>query len=257
MNSRYLLQEAQRAHYYGLPPYLALASITSVPAAAIGLDHRIGSLHEGADADVVLWDSNPLQLGATPVHVWIDGKLQIPLPPRSDREGPIAGGGKEDKKWGRFPSVPDWEKERKQAIEWEGLPPLTTRKQSGNIVFLNVRNVWSGNADGKLQKVHRSGSDLVDVTVRGGRIVCVSDKIACGTDVLDADEYVDLDGGSIVPGMMTFGSPLGLEEIRGEPSTGNGPPFDAFAERIPAILNDPGALGRAMDALMFGTRNAL
>ncbi|KAF7352632.1 Carbohydrate esterase family 9 protein [Mycena venus] len=255
VNSRYLLQEAQRANYYGLPPHLALASITSVPAAALGLDHRIGVLQEGADADVVMWDSNPLQVGATPVHVWIDGKLQIPLPPRSDRDWPInVGVGKEGEEWRRFPSVPDWEKERKQAIEWEGLPPLTARKQSGNIVFVNVREVWSKGTDGKLQEVHRSDSNLVNVAVRGGRIVCVG---ACSMDALDADEYVDLDGGSVVPGMMSTGTPLGLEEIRNEPSTGDGAPFDAFTERIPAILNDPGAMASAMDALMFGTRNSL
>ncbi|KAJ7240322.1 carbohydrate esterase family 9 protein [Mycena haematopus] len=258
VNSRYLLQEAQRAHIYGLSPYLALASITSVPAAALGLDHRIGSLHEGADADVVLWDSNPLQVGATPVHVWIDGKLQIPLPPRSDRNGAInVGVGKEGEQWAHFPSVPNWEKERKQAIEWEGLPPLTTKKQSGTVVFLNVRNIWSKSADGKIQQVHRSGADLANIAVRSGRIICVGDNVMCPMDALDVAEYVDLDGGSIMPGMMTFGSPLGLEEIRSEPSTGNGPPLDAFTERIPAILNDPGAVENAMDALMFGTRNAL
>ncbi|KAJ6539527.1 carbohydrate esterase family 9 protein [Mycena capillaripes] len=254
VNSRYLLQEAQQAYYYGLPPHLALASITSVPAAALGLDHRIGSLHEGADADVVMWDSNPLQMGATPVHVWIDGKLQIPLP----RRGPVdVGVGKEGEKWTRFPSVPDWEKERKQAIEWEGLPPLEPRKQSGKIVFFNVRDVWSRGPNGKIQQVRRSDSDLVTMTVEGGKIVCVGDEITCPTDTFDAADYVDLDGGSVMPGMMTFGSPLGLEEIRNEPSTGNGFPLDAFTERIPAILNDPGAVSSAMDALVFGTRNAL
>ena len=61
----------------GLSPQLALASVTSVPASAAGLSHRIGILREGADADVVLWDSHPLQLGATSRKVWIDGILQV------------------------------------------------------------------------------------------------------------------------------------------------------------------------------------
>jgi hypothetical protein len=56
---------------------------------------------------------------------------------------------------------------------------------------------------------------------------------------------------------MAFGSSLGLEEIPGEPSTGDGSLFDAFTENVPRILNDPGAISSAMDALMFGTRNAL
>ncbi|KAK7001003.1 carbohydrate esterase family 9 protein [Favolaschia claudopus] len=254
VNSRYLLQEAQRANYYGLDSFLALASVTSIPAAAIGLDHRIGSLHEGADADVVMWDSNPLQLGATPVRVWIDGILQIPLPPRIDRDNAINEGiGKEGEEWRRFPSVPKWENERKKAIQWEGLPPLMPRKQGGNIVFLNVKNVWT--REGAMRPGSRSHSNLVHITVKGGRIVCFGDDAACPLE--SVEEYLDLDGGHIAPGMMTFGSSLGLEEISSEPSTGDGSPYNPFIEPVPPILNDPAALASAAEALMFGTRSAL
>ena len=46
INSRYLMFEAQQAHYYGLNPALALASVTSTPAKAAGMDHReIGRAH--------------------------------------------------------------------------------------------------------------------------------------------------------------------------------------------------------------------
>jgi len=47
MNSRYLLYEAQQAHYYGLPHNLALASVTSTPATVLGYDHRIGYIKLG------------------------------------------------------------------------------------------------------------------------------------------------------------------------------------------------------------------
>ena len=47
INSRYLMFEAQQAHYYGLNPALALASVTSTPAKAAGLDHRVGTIAEG------------------------------------------------------------------------------------------------------------------------------------------------------------------------------------------------------------------
>ena len=42
--------EAQQAHHYGLPDNLALASVTSEPAKAMGLDHRIGYVKAGWDA---------------------------------------------------------------------------------------------------------------------------------------------------------------------------------------------------------------
>lgn len=56
LNSRYLLYEAQQAHYYGLSRALALASVTSTPANVMGLDHRIGYLKEGYDAGEIFRD---------------------------------------------------------------------------------------------------------------------------------------------------------------------------------------------------------
>lgn len=47
MNSRFLLYEAQQAHYYGLAHNLALASVTTTPAYVMGMDHRIGYVRKG------------------------------------------------------------------------------------------------------------------------------------------------------------------------------------------------------------------
>jgi len=47
INSRYLMYEAQQAHYYGLDSGLALSSVTSTPARAAGVGHRVGSVAEG------------------------------------------------------------------------------------------------------------------------------------------------------------------------------------------------------------------
>jgi len=50
LNSRYLLYEAQQAHFYGLPENLAIASVTSNSAEVMGMGHRIGYIKEGYDA---------------------------------------------------------------------------------------------------------------------------------------------------------------------------------------------------------------
>ncbi|KZT05256.1 uncharacterized protein LAESUDRAFT_656132, partial [Laetiporus sulphureus 93-53] len=55
LNSRYLLYEAQQAHYYAL-----VSVVTPMPATTTGMKHHIRILHEGADAAVVLWGSPPL-----------------------------------------------------------------------------------------------------------------------------------------------------------------------------------------------------
>jgi imidazolonepropionase-like amidohydrolase len=49
-----MIHEAAKAHQYGLSSNLALASVTSVPANALGLGDRIGRLSLGYDADVVV-----------------------------------------------------------------------------------------------------------------------------------------------------------------------------------------------------------
>jgi len=60
----------------GLDWGAALATITSKPAAAIGMDGEIGSLRAGCRADVVIWDGDPLELASNPVAVFIDGVAQ-------------------------------------------------------------------------------------------------------------------------------------------------------------------------------------
>ena len=263
INSRYLIYEAQQAHYFGLPPGLALAAVTSTPAVAAGLSHRIGILEEGFDADVVLWDSHPLQLGATPRKVWVDGILQIPVPLKSGEENHVQiGKGKEGDEWQEVPVTPNWDLERNLTIAWEGLPPLEGRNTKKTILFTNVKDVWQRYPNGRTERTFtaRQGSggaddsELGSVLVGGGEILCAGYGCA---DVRDDAVTKDLRGGSISPGLMTFGSPIGLEEIASEPSTADGRSYDAFQQDVPRIMGDNGAVVRAVDGLMFGTRNAL
>ncbi len=54
----------------------AFATITSIPAAALGMDGEIGSLRPGRRADVVVWSGDPLELSSVPQAVWIDGRQE-------------------------------------------------------------------------------------------------------------------------------------------------------------------------------------
>ncbi|KAI0832753.1 composite domain of metallo-dependent hydrolase [Trametes gibbosa] len=254
--SRYLAFEAQQAHYNGLPPHLALAAITSVPAAAAGLSHRIGILREGADADVVLWDSHPLQLGATPRKVWIDGILQV----GNDTDHVLIGPGKTAQEWREAPEVPDFTAEREAALRWDGLPPLASnRTVAGRVAFQNVREVFlrqGGDEAGVVQEFGIDGqAGTTHVIVDRGRVSCVGP--VCEGEGRNAEVTVDLRGGTIAPGMMAFGSALGIEEIQSEPSTGDGTQFDPLSKDVPKLMGDVGGLVRVDDALIFGTRNAL
>jgi len=68
----------------GLDWGTAFATISSRPAAILGLDNEIGSLRPGRRADVVIWDGDPLELSSAPVAVWIDGVAQ-PMTSRQTR----------------------------------------------------------------------------------------------------------------------------------------------------------------------------
>jgi len=56
--SRWLLHEAQQAHYYGLPEAAALSSVISTPAQTLGLDHRIGFVRPGEPRSKTLFCIN-------------------------------------------------------------------------------------------------------------------------------------------------------------------------------------------------------
>jgi imidazolonepropionase-like amidohydrolase len=53
----------------------ALRWVTINPAWALGIDHRVGSLEPGKDADVVLWSKDPFSVYAVAEKVWIDGAI--------------------------------------------------------------------------------------------------------------------------------------------------------------------------------------
>jgi Imidazolonepropionase and related amidohydrolases len=51
----------------------ALKAITINPAEILGVDNRVGSLEPGKDADLVIWDGDPLAVMSRPSAVWING----------------------------------------------------------------------------------------------------------------------------------------------------------------------------------------
>lgn len=206
--------------------------------------------------DIVLWDSHPLALGATPQQVWIDGVPQLAAPHTADKPAHFQ----------RLPQTPNFDKEAKEALKYEGLPPLGPKASvSHTVVFANASTVFLRDAEGTTgikQIVPADSPDApLSIVVKGGKIVCAgSATSACALSVLQDSakvEYVDLEGGSIAPGLTTFGSPLGLEEIMGELSTKDGYVLDPLQDAVPKVVGGNGALIHAIDGLQFGTRHAL
>lgn len=215
--------------------------------------------------DLVVWDSHPLALGATPKQVFIDGIPQLSDPHPVYPHKPASFQVK--------PRVPNFDKEAKEAVEYEGLPPLEPEESlSGQVAFINVRTVF-GRDEKKSGVVELFRAPVEDVAndgagvvlVQAGAIKCIGSETACLSPAISTTaniRVIDTEGGSIAPGLVTFGAPIGLQEIEQEQSTNDGSVYDPLVDGLPDIFGDEegdgvGVLIRAVDGLQFGTRNAL
>jgi len=82
-NARNLRQAAGNAVAHGLPWEAALAAMTAVPAAIWGVE-GYGTLAPGMDADLVVWDGDPLEVTTFPDRVFVRG-VEMPMETRQTR----------------------------------------------------------------------------------------------------------------------------------------------------------------------------
>ncbi|MGB1050009.1 MAG: amidohydrolase family protein [Rhodothermales bacterium] len=73
--TRVILFEAAMAAANGLSFEEALATITIDAARILGVDHRVGSLEVGKDADIAMYDGDPFEYTTHAIGVIIDGEV--------------------------------------------------------------------------------------------------------------------------------------------------------------------------------------
>jgi imidazolonepropionase-like amidohydrolase len=69
---------------YGLDWDIALAAVTSTPAKWFGIGNSYGTLEAGMDADLVIWDGDPLEVTTSAEQVFIQGE-QLDMVSRQTR----------------------------------------------------------------------------------------------------------------------------------------------------------------------------
>jgi len=157
--------------------------------------------------------------------------------------------------------VPNFDREAQEAVAFEGLPPLLPNGASTDVVlFTNVNSVILPRRGDLAEAYSAVGDEVGVVVVRNGDITCYGTEATCSLDDLAQGErvrVVDLQGGAISPALLTYGSPLGLQEIEAELSTGDGPVFDLLTERVPKLVGGDISIVRAVDALQFAGRDSL
>ncbi|TKA76233.1 hypothetical protein B0A55_06386 [Friedmanniomyces simplex] len=194
LNAQHVVFEAAKAYRNGLPYHVALAGVTSASAGLLGLGERIGKVKAGFDADVVVWDSDPLSVGATPVQVWIDGVPQFEDP--VELEKPVA-----------------------KPLELDIALQDTKDTLTGvkDVIFAGVWRVMLPEHENTL------ADEAGWVVVRNGTITCVdSCTDAIATAQHEGVPVIHLNNGHIVSPFTAIGSSLGLVEIAGEADTQDG-----------------------------------
>jgi imidazolonepropionase-like amidohydrolase len=208
LNSQHVILEAARAYSYGLPYHAALAGVTSAPAELLGLGDRLGKIKEGFDADIVVWDSDPLSLGATPVQVWIDGAPQF--------ENPVIL-----KKQYHGPVRPD------EALAED----FDMIEVEGSVAFTGIKYMYLGDVEVPFE-------DAVAIA-KNGTLVCVGpckDELASAAAPTTL-RTIRLKNGFITPPFTAFGSLLGLVEVRAEHEMQDGPPpKDGISRAVDGLL---------------------
>ncbi|KAH7317715.1 hypothetical protein BKA65DRAFT_438774 [Rhexocercosporidium sp. MPI-PUGE-AT-0058] len=207
-NAKYLLFQAATGHSFHLPELLALQSVTSVPAQSMQIDHRVGFAKPGYDADLVVWDSHPLLVGATALQVYIDGKPT--LDPKKVEESLSNVHASSSKKL----SAPMM----RTTVSAETKEELCNEVQKAGTKF-TVTGIKHSYLDG--QPKAATASDSLMMVVDSGKIVCFDFADKCARTSADSP-VVALKNGHVLPGLTAVSVQLGLAEITMDTVTTDG-----------------------------------
>ncbi|KAI1123123.1 amidohydrolase [Nemania abortiva] len=228
LNAQHVVFEAAKAYGYGLPYHAAMASVTTAPAERLGFEKRLGKVKPGFDADIVVWDSDPLSVGATPVQVWIDGTAQY--------EDPI----ELVKPFEAHVDVP------------KGVPitkeePLST----SDLIITGVsKSFLTQQSAGTDEQSHN-----LTAVISNGKITCLG---TCARKLQAAQDggarVISLDNGYLMKPFTAFGSLIGLNAIDAETVTDNGGSPDIFSRGVDGLALDT---KKAHFALKYGVTRAI
>jgi imidazolonepropionase-like amidohydrolase len=180
--------QAATAHSFHLSEDLALQSVTSVPARSLEVDHRIGYVRPGYDADLVVWDSHPLSVGATALQVYIDGAQNS--------------------------GAPSMRKILQTDVKEELCSNLENFKNK-----ITVSGIRKSYLDDSLSS--EADSSPFTMVVDRGKIICFDSHEKCSTASSDGI-VISLENGYVLPGLIATSVGFGLTEIPSIPGSSDG-----------------------------------
>ncbi|KND94996.1 hypothetical protein TOPH_00533 [Tolypocladium ophioglossoides CBS 100239] len=230
MNAKYLASQAAIGHSFHLPEDKALQAITSLPAKAIELDHRVGYCRPGYDADLVVWDSHPLSVGATPLQVFVDGIPQLDDSKVKESTGTTFS--EAEKANDASQSKPQIRYEPEASLRNETCSLAAEADQK--FIIKGIHKTFLESYPELAMSVTEHSEEPLDLVVDSGKIICLGPTQVCSekTKALEADGRalkLSLQNGHLLPGLTAVAKALGMREIATEEETGDG---DAKGQKI-------------------------
>ncbi|EON98044.1 putative carbohydrate esterase family 9 protein [Phaeoacremonium minimum UCRPA7] len=233
-NARWLLLQAAVGHSFHLPAEKALQAVTSVPAAAIDLDYRIGYLRPGYDADIVVWDAHPLSIGATPRQVYIDGIATLD-PVKVEESAPRTAQRSSHSE--RGVAKPAMRAEVSQAERQDICEKATTPGRQ--FIISGIKKSFLDNYPEVTVKGDHDDGDLT-LVIADGAVTCLSYGAGCAqtaSQVTEDATLINLTNGYLSPGLTAVTTSLGLLEVAMESATGDGVSIPMTNVRDPSNVN--------------------
>ncbi|KAJ4858939.1 amidohydrolase family domain-containing protein [Trichoderma breve] len=193
-SAKYLASQAAIGYAFKLPEEKALQSITSIPAKAIDLDFRVGYCKPGFDADIVVWDSHPLSIGATPLQVFVDGQAQLD------------------------------ESQVKQSMDMT-FTAARTGDENDSIKPQMRYEISDEQRESTCSQAYEAGQSFV---IDDGEISCFGSAGTCAEARSKLEQngkkvlHLSLQNGHVLPGLTAVTRALGMSEIAMLDSTGDG-----------------------------------
>lgn len=162
--SRFFLRTAAIAVRGGMTEELALKAVTLHPAQVLHLDHRLGSLEKGKDADLVILSGPPFSVYTRVLETYIDGRKEFDLADASSRRYQTGGFAVSDSRLPdakrsldpvKAPSAP--------AVPRDRLAPNSSSKTCAILV-------------GRIHTVSKGSIDNGAILIEGGKIIFVGPR---------------------------------------------------------------------------------
>jgi imidazolonepropionase-like amidohydrolase len=168
------------------------------------LDHRIGYVRAGYDADIVVFDSHPLSVGATPLQVYIDGRATLDDEKVKESLSTILSESHQDQQKPKM----------RTKLEPSARDETCSQVAKGKTIITGITKSY-------LQDDSVSSAVNHVLVLDKGKMVCFDSPENCVSHS-SGGVTIELENGHVLPGLTAAFTTAGMIEIPGEALTGDG-----------------------------------